>query len=82
MGQVQELVIRLIGIALMASGGLCIVRGGFGVHKANNGNDDINMAGWKSMGSWWALGGIQLSAGSYMAFMKFFNNIFHYLLGS
>jgi hypothetical protein len=79
MNQVQELVMHFIGIALMAGGGLCIAKGALSVHKQNNGADDINLAGWKSMSSWWALGGVQLASGSYMAFMRFFNAIFHYL---
>ncbi|MCT7372116.1 hypothetical protein A7R75_24245 [Mycolicibacterium llatzerense] len=66
----------------MVSGGLCVARGGLGVHKASGGSDDINISGWKSMGSWWALGGLQLAAGSYAVFQRFFNGIFHYLFGA
>lgn len=82
MNQVQELVIRFIGIALMVGGGMCITKGAFSVHKQNNGGDDINIAGWKSMSSWWAIGGVQLASGTWMAFMRFFSGVFHYLIGS
>lgn len=80
MGQVQETVLRFIGIALVIAGGLCIVRGAFSVHKGSaGGNDDINIAGWKSMGSWWAMGGVMLTSGSYLTFMRLINNVFQYL---
>jgi hypothetical protein len=80
MGQAQDFAIKFMGIALMFAGILCVVKGGFSVHKNNGGNDDINLAGWKSISSWWALGGIILAGGSYMTFMQFINGIFNYLI--
>lgn len=80
MGQAQDFVIKFLGIALMFAGALCIVKGAFGVHKGSaGGNDDINIAGWKTLTSWWAMGGIILAGGSYMTFAQFFNGIFNYL---
>lgn len=80
MGQAQDLAIKLMGVALMFAGALCIIKGAFGVHKGSSGgNDDINIAGWKSLGSWWAMGGVILAGGAYATFGNFINNIFNYL---
>lgn len=82
MGQAQDFVIKLLGLGLVVAGGFAILRGAFGVHKTSNaGNDDIHIAGWKTLTSWWALGGIILAGGSYMTFARFFNGIFQYLFG-
>lgn len=82
MGQAQDFVIKLIGIGMLFAGGLCMVKGAFSVHKSSNGGgDDLNIAGWKSISSWWALGGVILAGGSYMTFAQFFNGIVNYLLG-
>ena len=82
MGQAQDVAIKMMGVALMFAGVLCIIKGGFGVHKGSaGGNDDINIAGWKTLGSWWAMGGVILAGGTYAAFGRFFNSIFTYLFG-
>ena len=57
MNQAQEVALRLMGIATMFAGVLCIVKGGFSVHSHNNGQDELNMRAWKSIASWSALGG-------------------------
>ncbi len=80
MSAVQEMVLRLIGICLLVAAGGCVIRGAFGAHKAGNGgNDDINIAGWKSLGSWWALAAVMGLSGAYGTFMRFFNQVFHYV---
>lgn len=80
MGQAQDLLVKVMGIALMFGGGLCVIKGAFGVHRGGNGgNDDINISGWKSLGSWWAMGGLILAGGSYAAFGRFASNVFSYL---
>jgi hypothetical protein len=82
MNQAQEVLLRVLGIATMAAGVLCVVKGGFSVHSHNNGQDEMNLRAWKSIASWWALGGIILASGSYMVFQRFVNNVFHYVMGS
>ncbi|MGD9622191.1 MAG: hypothetical protein AB7G47_19385 [Mycolicibacterium sp.] len=82
MGQAQDLAMKALNIGLMFAGVLCLLKGGFGVHKnSNGGNDDINMAGWKSMASWWAMGGVMLGTGTYGMFANFFNGVAQYLFG-
>jgi hypothetical protein len=82
MGQAQDFIVKLIGIAMLVAGGLCIVKGAFSVLGKNAaGGDDLNIAGWKSISSWWALGGVILAGGSYMTFAQFFNGIFSFLFG-
>lgn len=81
MGSAQEVLIRGMGFLLMVAGALYVVRGGFAGHKNKDDNDEMNLKGWKGLGSNWAMGGIVFTAGTYTAFMKFFNTVFAYIFG-
>jgi hypothetical protein len=71
-----------MGFALLVAGALYIIKGGFAGHKNKDDNDEMNLKGWKGLGSNWALGGIMFAGGAYAAFMKFFNSVFSWIFAT
>ncbi|GAT07646.1 hypothetical protein H7I77_25170 [Mycolicibacterium novocastrense] len=79
MNQAQDLLMSILNLGLMAAGVFCMLKGGFAVHAANNGNDDINISGWKRITSWWALGAIMLIPGAWNQFGSLIMNVWQSL---
>lgn len=79
MNQAQTLMLQILAIGLMAAGVACFLKGGFAVHSGNDGNDDINIRGWKKISSWWALGAVMTIPGAWMQFGGLIQNIWQSL---
>ncbi|MFV8176987.1 hypothetical protein [Mycolicibacterium peregrinum] len=79
MTQAQNLLMSLLNLGLMAAGVFCILKGGFAVHSGNDGNDDINIRGWKKISSWWALGAVMLIPGAWGQFGGLIQNVWQQL---
>jgi hypothetical protein len=78
--QAQNLMMSVLNLALMAAGVACYIKGAFAVHSGSSGgNDDVNIAGWKRISSWWALGSIMLIRGSWGQFGHLIENLYHQL---
>jgi hypothetical protein len=82
MDGIKQPIIELVGFALFCLGMLMLAKGGGALASTSNKNpnDELNMKGWKGLGSHWAGSAVLIGGGSYMMFMRWINAIVLYVL--
>lgn len=75
-------IVQLLGFGLFALGALMAAKGGGSLASSanKNPNDDLNLKGWKGLGSNWAGSAVLMGGGGYMMFARWINAIVAYAL--
>lgn len=73
-------IVALVGFVLFGLGALLLAKGGGALASTNNKNqnDELNLKGWKGLGSHWAGSAVLMSSGAYMMFARWINTIIAY----
>jgi len=80
MDAVKAPIIQLLGFVLFGLGALLAAKGGGSLASTSNKNpnDELNLKGWKGLGSHWAGSAVLMSGGGYMMFARWVNAIVLY----
>lgn len=82
MDAVKGPIVQLLGFVLFSLGALLAAKGGGALASTSNknSNDELNLKGWKGLGSYWAGSAILMSGGGYMMFARWINAIALYVM--